>query len=338
VTDLSTRYMGLHLRNPVVASASPMTGDMDMLRSLEDHGAAAVVLPSMFEEQIVRDQQVMQQLLSAGAGVSEASGGYFPALEAGGGDVTHYLDLIAGARSALDIPVIASLNGASDSGWLDFARLLEQAGASAVELNLYDVPLDLGPKARDVEQRTIAIVRNVREAIGLPLAVKLNPYFSAFGQIAQALEAAGADALVLFNRLYHPDIDPVRLRTVPDLKLSRRHEMRLPMMWLAALRGRVTVSLAATTGVESADDVVRYLLAGADAVMSTSALLRNGPGYAASLIDGLAQWLDAREFSGVTDIRGLLVQPSGNEAGARERDAYRTELRQFRPSLFVDRD
>ncbi len=331
MSELTTNYLGLTLRNPVIASASPLTGNMDGLRTLEDHGVAAVVLPSVFEEDLRKDQHAMQQLLDVGAGGAEVAGGYFPALESGTGDLQRYLDLISRARSALEIPVIASLNGANDSGWTDLAALFEEAGASAVELNLYSVPLDLLQSSAMVENVAHSIVARVREAIELPLAVKLNPYYSAFGKFAGALQAAGADALVLFNRLYHTDIDLVRLQPVHNLELSRRWEMRLPMMWLSALHGQLGLSLAATTGVESSDDVVRYLLAGADVVMSTSALLRHGAGYMESLVEGLAHWLEVRDFQSVDEIRGLLCQPHDNKAGARERAAYRAELQQYQP-------
>jgi dihydroorotate dehydrogenase (fumarate) len=335
VSDLSTSYLGLRLKNPLVASASPMNQDIGVLRRLEDAGIAAVVLPSLFEEQIRKEEERLDQLLRAGAGVSEVSGSYFPAPMHEAGRADAYLELVRSARAAVDIPVIASLNGSTDSGWIRFARLFEQAGASAVELNLYHVPLDIGSSARQVERRHTTIVRQVREATGLPLAVKLNPYYSAFGEMALSLQEAGADGLVLFNRLYHPDIDLTTLGPVHDLHLSQRHEMRLPMMWLAALRGRLELSLAGTTGVESSDDVVRYLLAGADAVMSTSALLRNGPEYAASLVLGLSRWMEARDYPSVDDIRGLLARGRGTGADeeARERQRYRAELDHFRPEL-----
>jgi len=333
MVDLSTTYLGLRLRNPLVASASPLTGKLDTLRVLEDHGVAAVVLPSLFEEDILRDQQALDQVLDAGAGVSEVCGGYFPSIENDSGIVEHDLALIDSACSALDIPVIASLNGATDSGWIDLADKLAAAGASAIDLNLYHLPLDLRQSGSAVEQATVSLVRRLRTTLDVPLAVKLNPYYSAFGQMAQALADAGADGLVLFNRLYHPDVDLLRLRAVHNLELSRRHEMRLPMMWLAALPGRISVSLAASTGVESADDIVRYLLAGADAVMSTSALLRHGPEYTNALIDGLTEWLESRHFGDVSAIRGLLATRSDTGASLQERDAYRAALRQYQPTV-----
>ena len=314
-----------------MASASPLTGELGSLRALEDHGIAAVVLRSLFEEEISRERDVMQRLLGAGAGVAEVGGSYLPDVPASG-EIEHYLSLIARARSALDIPVIASLNGANDAGWTDLARLLEEAGASAVELNIYEIPLAPNRSAREVEESALSIVRRVRAATRLPLAVKLNPYYSAFAEMAGALQQAGADALVLFNRLYHPDLDLVRLASAHDLHLSRREEMRLPMMWLSALHGWVSVSLAASSGVESADDVLRYLLVGADTVMSTSALLRHGPGYAASLAAGVGEWLDARGFDGVEAIRGLLARRAERARGTwerQERDAYRVELARF---------
>lgn len=333
MVDLSTTYLGLRLPNPLIASASPLTGKLDTLRVLEDHGVAAVVLPSLFEEDILRDRQALDQVLDAGAGVSEVCGGYFPCIGNASGAVEHYLALIDRAGSALDIPVIASLNGTTDSGWAGLSEQFVAAGASAVELNLYHLPLDLTQSGSDVEQATVSLVRRVRAALDVPLAVKLNPYYSSFGQMAQALAGAGADGLVLFNRLYHPDVDLLRLRAVHNLELSHRHEMRLPMMWLAALRGRIPLSLAASTGVESADDIVRYLLAGADAVMSTSALLRQGPEYTASLLNGLTEWLESRNFGSVNAMRGLLARDSDTGASLHERDAYRAALRQFQSTV-----
>lgn len=332
MVDLTTSYLGLRLRNPLIASASPLTGNLESLRALEDYGAAAVVLPSLFEEDILQDRHALEGALDAGAGVSEVCGGYFPGQEQYGGVVEHYLALIDRACSALDIPVIASLNGTTDSGWTELATRLAAAGASAIELNLYDLPLDLVQSGVEVEEATVSLVKRVRTALDVPLAVKLGPYYSAFGQMAQALADAGADGLVLFNRLYHPDVDLLRLCAVNNVELSRRHEMRLPMMWLTALQGQIPVSLAASTGVESADDVVRYLLAGADAVMSTSALLRHGPNYMASLLSGLEEWLESRGFDNINAVRGLLATHGDTCARLQERDAYRASLHHFRPT------
>lgn len=332
MVDLTTSYLGLRLRNPLIASASPLTGNLESLRALEDYGAAAVVLPSLFEEDILQDRHALEGALDAGAGVSEVCGGYFPGQEQYGGVVEHYFALIDRACSALDIPVIASLNGTTDSGWTELAARLAAAGASAIELNLYDLPLDLVQSGVEVEEATVSLVKRVRTALDVPLAVKIGPYYSAFGQIAQALADAGANGLVLFNRLYHPDVDLLRLCAVNNVELSRRHEMRLPMMWLTALQGQIPVSLAASTGVESADDVVRYLLAGADAVMSTSALLRHGPKYMASLLSGLEEWLESRGFDNINAVRGLLATHGDTCARLQERDAYRASLHHFRPT------
>ncbi|HNP37896.1 MAG TPA: dihydroorotate dehydrogenase-like protein [Woeseiaceae bacterium] len=332
MVDLRTSYLGLRLRNPLIASASPLTGNLKSLRALEDYGAAAVVLPSLFEEDILQDRHALELALDAGAGVSEVCGGYFPGREKFGGAVEHYLALIDRARSALDIPVIASLNGTTDFGWTELAARLAAAGASAIELNLYDLPLDLVQSGVEVEEATISLVKRVRTALDVPLAVKLGPYYSAFGQMAQALADAGADGLVLFNRLYHPDVDLLRLCAVHNLELSRRHEMRLPMMWLTALQGQIPVSLAASTGVESAVDVVRYLLAGADAVMSTSALLRHGPKYMTSLLSGLEEWLESRGFDNINAVRGLLATHGDTCTRLQERDAYRASLHYSQPT------
>ena len=328
MVDLTTTYMGLSLRNPLVASASPLTGDVATLRVLEDHGVAAVVLPSLFEEDVRRELRDCDRFLETEAGVAEVCGGFFPTVETGG-LVDHYLSLIKAAREALDIPVIASLNGISDAGWTDLVGQLASAGASAIELNLYRLPLDGALTGAEVEDTACGLVQRVRHATELPVAIKLNPYYSALADMAARFAAAGADALVLFNRLYHPDIDPQRLRIANDVELSRRHEMRLPMLWLAALRGRVHVSLAASTGIETSDDAVRYLLAGADVVMSTSALLRHGAPYAGDLLRGLTEWLDVRDFSNIEAVRGLLAEPQDGKISARERAAYRAQLQGY---------
>ena len=328
--DLTTQYMGLTLRNPIIASASPLTGEVGTIRQLEDAGAAAVVLPSLFEEQIRAQERLTEALIDVGAESSPEAGSYFPASVAYNAGPAGYLDLIARARAAVDIPVIASLNGSSQAGWVDYAKLMEEAGASALELNIYRIATGAAVTGGEAEADCVALVGAVRRQVKIPLAVKLHPHFSAFGAMARYLVHAGADALVLFNRLYQPDIDLVRLGWRNDLAVSSAHETRLGLLWLSELSGRLgDVSLAASTGVESADEVVKYLLAGADVVMTTSALLRHGPGHVRNLVDDLQAWLIARDFASVKAVRGLMRRPEAG-AEARERDDYIQTLMSFR--------
>jgi dihydroorotate dehydrogenase (fumarate) len=320
--DLTTRYMGLDLKNPLVASASPLNADLGNLKRLEDAGTAAVVLPSLFEEQIEANAARYDHLTGVNTESSPEARSYFPAPAEYKVGPRRYLDLVHRASRSLDIPVIASLNGTTDHGWISYAKSIEEAGAAGLELNIYFIPADLSLTGHDVEQRYLDILKSVRAMVSIPVAVKLSPYFSAVGSMALALERAGADALVLFNRFYEPDLDIARLQVLTDLKLSQPDEIRLPLLWLAVLSGRVKVSLAATTGVTSADEVVKYLLAGADVVMTTSALLRHGVDYVAVLLEGLMSWLRAREFASVNQMRGIMSQQRVQDPQAFERANY----------------
>jgi dihydroorotate dehydrogenase (fumarate) len=320
--DLTTTYMGLALRNPLIASASPLNGDIGNLRALEDHGAGAVVLPSIFEEQIVAEQrEVEARTRVAATGFAEAQS-YFPAPDDYGFGAERYLEVVRRAKGAVGIPVIASLNCTTPTGWADYARAIEQAGADAIELNVYFIPADLTMAGDEVEHRYIDVLRVVKTATTLPVAVKLSPYFSAMGDMARQLAIAGAGALVLFNRFYQPDIDVVTLRLSMEVELSTPAEMRLPLLWIAILHGRVPVSLAASTGVHSADDVFKYLLAGADTVMTTSALLRHGVAHMRTLVDGLTALLAAREIGSLGEIRGRMSQREIRDPTAFERANY----------------
>ena len=320
--DLATRYMGLDLKNPLVASASPLNADLGNLKRLEDVGIAAVVLPSLFEEQIEADAARYDHLSRVNAESSPEAQSYFPAPADYKVGPRQYLDLIRRASASLNIPVIASLNGTTDHGWISYAKSIEEAGAAGLELNIYVIPADLSLTGHDVEQRYLDILKAVRAMVSIPIAVKLSPYFSAVGSVALTLERAGADALVLFNQFYEPDLDIARLQVLTDLKLSQPNEIRLPLLWLAVLSGRVKVSLAATTGVTSADEVVKYLLVGADVVMTTSALLRHGVDYVAVLLAGLTSWLRAREFASVNQMRGIMSQERMRDPQAFERANY----------------
>jgi len=328
--DLTTKYMGLTLRNPLIASASPLNRELTTLRALEDHGAGAVVLPSIFEEEILAEQREIELRVDdlSASGFAEAQT-YFPTNTSNALGPERYLDLVRRARGAIDIPVIASLNGITHAGCVDYARSLEQAGASAIELNIYFIPADLAMSGRDVEQRYLDILTAVRAAVKLPIAVKLSPYFSAMGAMARALAARGANALVLFNRFYQPDIDTVALRLSLDLELSTPSEIRLPLLWIAILHGRVQASLAATTGVESANDAFKYLLAGAEAVMTTSSLLRHGVAHMRTLVDGLATLLAAREVRSIEQIRGRMSQQNVKDPTRFERANYVRMLQEY---------
>ena len=320
--DMTTSYLGMSLRNPLVASASPLNGKLDNIRRLEDCGAAAVVLPSIFEEQIAREQELFDALMTTGIDTYGEALTYFPAQAAYALNTDRYIEVIEAASAAVDIPVIASLNGTTDHGWIDYARLIEEAGAAAIELNIYFLPTDLSLSGRDVEERYLGIVRAVKETVEIPVAVKISAHFSAPGHMAMQLDAAGADGLVLFNRFYEPDIDLAHLKLVSDLELSSPYEIRLPLLWIGVLSGRVRASLAASSGVESGDEVIKYLLAGADTVMTTSALLRHGIEHIRVLLDQLERWLAARGLGSPDRIRGRMSHNATHDPSAFERANY----------------
>jgi len=330
--DLTTRYMGLKLKNPLVASASPLNAELSNIRLLEDSGAAAIVLPSIFEEQIEAEMQHDPTLTAVGLENSPEAQSYLPASNERG--LQQYLDLTRHAVAAVDIPRIGSLNGTTDEGWIAYAKLIEEAGASGLELNVYFIPTDISLTGRDVEQRYLQILREVRKAIDIPIAIKLGPYFSSMGQTAVELVGAGADALVLFNRFYQPDIDLIGQRLLNNLQLSSAGEMGLPLLWIAVLSGRIDASLAASTGVEDSEQVLKYLLAGADVVMTASALLRNGPQYVEKLLTGAISWLSARNIESVDQIRGLLSQCNFRNPDSFGRANYMKILQGFGMSAF----
>jgi dihydroorotate dehydrogenase (fumarate) len=324
--ELSTEYMGLELRNPLVASASPLSHTLDGVQRLAAGGVGAIVLFSLFEEQLREEAAHNARLVDEPAESFSEALDYVPNVVKDDAGPRSYLNLLERAASAVDVPVLASLNGTTAEGWTDYARAMQDAGAAAIELNIYYLPGDPHTSARDVEQRHIDILRRVKQVVTIPVAVKLGPYFSSLGEIALRLDEGGADALVLFNRLLQPDIDAEELTIVETVTLSNRAEARLPRTWIALLRGRVRASLAATSGVEEAADVASYLLAGADVVMTTSALLRHGPQYAATLLDGLSAWMARKGFDSVDDFRGMLAVPAADET-VYERAGYVGALR-----------
>ena len=313
--NLAASYLGLDLPNPLVASAGPMTQTADRVKRLAGAGVGAIVLPSLFEEQIRAEADRDERLAEVGIDSFGEATSYLP--DPG---VSlwprQYLSLIERAVAAAGVPVIASLNGSTVGGWTDYARAMQDAGAAAIELNIYYLPGDPVIPSRDAEQRYIDVLTAVKSVVSVPVAVKLTPYFSSFGDMVLRLEQAGADGLVLFNRFMQTDIDPATLTISTGFKLSSPAEATLPRSWIARLRGRVRGSLAASTGVETADDVAAYLLAGADAVMTTSALLRHGPGHATALLDGLTAWMRGKGFGSLAEFRGMLAPATGTQ------DAY----------------
>lgn len=303
--DLTSDYLTFKLKHPVVASASPLTSSLDGMRRLEDGGAAAVVMASLYEEQIRAEDAAYTLLTEHGSFSQAEAGSYFPELHDYNRGVSGHLETLQRAADALSIPVIASLNGTSREGWPEYAKLLEQAGAAALELNLFLVPSDIGMSGQDVEASYLEVVRSVKEAVRIPVSLKLSPFFSAMGNMATELQKAGADGLVLFNRFFQRDIDLATLNLKLDVHLSTPAEIHLPLVWIALLSRRLRLSLAASRGVESHEEVVKYLLAGADVVMTTSALLRHGPGHLGTLVSGLQRWLEENGFPSVDAMRGL---------------------------------
>lgn len=330
MTDLSTTYMGLELAHPIVASASPLSQDLGGIKRLEDAGAAAIVMFSLFEEQIRQENAAFEHLVGFGAESFAESLSYFPEVAEYEVGPEPYLELIRQAAEATAVPIIGSLNGITSEGWIDYAAQIEQAGARGIELNIYYIPADLETSGREVEERYLDVVRAVKAAVGIPVALKLNPFFSAFGEMAGRLVEAGADALVVFNRFYQPDFDLDKLEVVPNLHLSDPHEMRLPLLWIAILHGKIGASLAATTGVHRPEEVIKYLLAGADAVMTTSALLKNGPGHVGTLVEGLTSWLEGRGYRSVGQMKGAMSQRHVANPSAFERANYIKVLESYR--------
>jgi dihydroorotate dehydrogenase (fumarate) len=311
MSDLRTRYLGLELRSPLVASASPLTGRLEDLRRLEAAGAAAVVLPSLFQEQLAATTPAARPAPAAELDLRDYNAGPIG-----------YLRLIEQAKQTLRIPVIASLNGIEAGPWVEHAAMLEQAGADALELNLYHVSSHPGRSGAQVEWQYLELVRAVRRQLGIPLAVKLSPYLSAVANFATQLVEAGAQGLVLFNRFYQPDLDPETFEVTPQLALSTSEELRLPLRWIGILAGKLPASLAATTGIHTTTDVVKVLAAGADVAMTTSALLRHGPEHLAALEAELAGWLDGHQFASVAELRGRASQRALRDPSAYERANY----------------
>jgi dihydroorotate dehydrogenase (fumarate) len=326
--DLSTTYLGLQLRSPLVASPSPLTRDPDSAAQLVEAGAAALVLPSLFEEEILHEELELDRALEAGNDQFAEALDYFPAITAYSGTGDQYLDRLRRIKARVAVPVIASLNAGTPGGWVRYARLMQDAGADALELNLYHLAADPSRTANDMEARDLEVIGAVRSAIEIPLAVKLSPYYSAFAGFARRVVDAGADGLVLFNRFYQPDLDLESLDVVARLELSRPSELRLPIRWIAILRPQLPpgVALAATSGVESGADAIKALLVGADVAMMTSALLRHGPAHVRTVEAEMLAWLEDREYESVAQLRGSANQAMVEDPSAYERANYMDTL------------
>jgi dihydroorotate dehydrogenase (fumarate) len=320
--DLSTKYLGLTLDTPLVASASPLSQDIDGIRRLEDGGASAIVLYSLFEEQLRQEAMELEYHLSAGTESFAESLTYLPMRSEFRTGPEGYLEHIRKASDATHIPIIASLNGATLGGWTRYAKQIEDAGASAIECNIYSIPADMDIPGIEVEQSYIDILRAVKSAVRIPVAVKLSPFFSNMAHMARRLEQAGADGLVLFNRFYQPDIDLDELEIRPNVLLSTQQALRLPLTWIGILYGRVRVSLAATSGIHSAEDVIKLLLVGADVTQLCSALLRNGVAHLRFIERDLREWLQEHEYESVAQMLGSMSQLRCSDPSAFERAQY----------------
>ncbi|HHX40622.1 MAG TPA: dihydroorotate dehydrogenase-like protein [Armatimonadetes bacterium] len=328
--DLSTRYLGLTLKNPIVPSASPLTGTADRIQELEDAGAAAVVMPSLFEEQITQESLQLDHYLAYGTESHPEALSYLPEPVSFQLDPDTYLETIRKAKESVDIPVIASLNGTSPGGWTGYARLMEEAGADALELNIYYIPTDPLVSGAQVEQMYFDVLREVRQSVKIPIAVKLGPYFSAIAFMARRLAEAGANGLVFFNRFYQPDIDLEKLEVAPNLVLSTSTAMRLPLRWVAILYGRVNADFAITNGVHTHEDVLKAIMAGASATQIAAELLEKGPGRIPDLLAEVTRWMEQHEYHSVAQLRGSMSQKSVAEPAAFERANYMKVLQSWR--------
>ena len=338
MSDLTTKYLGLKLKSPLLASASPLCESVENIKRLEDHSLAAVVLPSLFEEQLELDSLSVDSDLARGADSFPESANFFPDLQTYNLGPDGYLELIRHAKEAVDIPVIASLNGVSNGGWLQYARLMEEAGADAIELNIYSIATDPAVSGSEVEQGYIDLVRQLKRSIRIPVAVKLSPFFSAPANMGVRLDEARADGIVLFNRFYQPDFDIEHMEVSPNLTLSRPEELLLRLHWTAILRGHVRADLGVTGGVHSSRDVIKCILAGARVAFMTSALLRNGVQHAAHVLTELDRWLEEHEYSSVQQMCGSMSQGAVPDPSAFERGNYMKVLSSYtlRANVFND--
>ncbi len=328
--DLSTTYMGLKLKNPIVPSASPLSQNIDTVRAIEDAGAAAIVVHSLFEEQITHESGELNYYLSYGAESYAEALSYFPEPEQFHLGPYQYFDHIADLKKAVDIPIIGSLNGVSTGGWIKYAKNIELAGADALELNVYYIPTNPNIPASEIEEIYCSILKEVKSSLKIPVAIKLSPFFTSMSNMAKKLDDSGADALVLFNRFYQPDFDLDNLDVVPNLVLSTNWEMRLPLRWIAILYGHIKASLAGTSGVHSHLDVIKLMMAGGDVAMLASELLTNGIGRISEILEGMKRWMEEKEYESVSIMKGSMSQKSVAEPAAFERANYMKMLQSYK--------
>lgn len=329
--DISTTYLGLKLQNPLIAAASPFTHSLDGVRRLEDAGLGAIVLHSLFEEQLMAEATELNYLMSQGSESFAEALSYFPKPDHFVLGPEEYLKLVRDAKQAVKVPIIASLNGFTPGGWIDYSRKLQQAGADALELNIYYLATDPFQPGELVERNYIEVLKTVRSQVKIPVAVKLSPYFSNLANMARRLDEAGANGLVLFNRFYQPDLDLDKLEVWPHVELSTSAEIRLPLRWIAILYGRIKCDLAATSGVHTAEDVIKTVMAGASAAMILSALYQHGLGHVKVVLKGIADWMQKMDYDSITQMRGAMSQKSVAEPAAYERANYMKTLHSFRP-------
>jgi dihydroorotate dehydrogenase (fumarate) len=329
MVDLSTTYMGLELKNPVVPSASPLSAKLDNIKRMEDAGAAAVTLHSLFEEQIQFEAEALTHFLERGTDSFAEALSYFPEVSDYRREPDDYVEHIRQAKKAVDIPIIASLNGISPGGWTGYAKRFEEAGADAVELNIYFIPTSFHLMSYDVEDLYVKLLKEVKKQVTIPVAVKLSPYFSALPHMVSMLDAEEANGLVLFNRFYQPDIDIEELAVTPNLQLSTPVEMRLPMRWIAILYGHVDASMALTSGIHSPEDVIKAVMVGADVANVCSVLLKEGIGKIADLLQGVTAWMEEHEYESVAQMKGSMSHRSVAEPAAFERANYMKVLNSY---------
>jgi dihydroorotate dehydrogenase (fumarate) len=329
MVDLTTTYLGLTLKNPLVASASPLSQKVETAQRLNESGVAAIVMYSLFEEQIIRESLKLHEDLSRGTYQFAEALTYIPEIGQYSVGPDMYIDHLRKVKQAVSVPVIGSLNGVTTGGWIDYARKIEQAGADALELNLYYLATDPDLNSAELEDSYLTLVHDIRKKVSIPLAVKLSPFFTALPNFAKRLVEAGANGLVLFNRFYQPDFDLESLEVVPNLVLSNSHELRLPLRWIAILYGKVNADLALTSGVHTSEDMVKAVMAGASVTMVASELLQNGIGQAPALLSGLEAWLEAHEYLSVAQMKGSMSQQAVAEPAAFERANYMKVLSSY---------
>ncbi len=328
--DLTTKYMGLKLKNPIVPSASPLSRTVDSVKMMEDAGAAAVVVYSLFEEQITHESGELDHYLSYGTDSFAEATSYYPEQDEFNMGPYEYLDHIANLKKSTDIPIIGSLNGVSSGGWIQYAKNIEQAGADGLELNIYYIPTNNNLTASEIENMYIDTLTSIKEQVNIPVAIKLSPFFTSMSNMAKKLDAAGADSLVMFNRFYQPDFDLDKLDVVPNLVLSTNWEMRLPLRWIAILYGHIKASMAATSGIHGYEDVLKVMMAGGDVAMLCSELLVKGVGRITEILKQLENWMEENEYDSIEMMQGSMSQKSVREPAVFERANYMKALQSYK--------